>query len=62
MADPVNGIGGNKVAYDPMGINKNKTNNKVGAQVAFTISQDDFTKRGYVAPPGLTEGGSCFNA
>lgn len=61
MANQVNGIGGNKVAYDPtMGINKNKTN-KVGAQVA-TINQGDFTKRGYVAPPGLTEGGSCFNA
>lgn len=24
------------------------------------ISKDDFAKRGYVAPPGLTEGGSAF--
>ena len=62
-------IGHDKAAWDATGATtKGNKSNQVGAQVAinqgnFTIiNPKDFTKQyGYVAPPGLTEGGSCFN-
>ncbi len=39
---------------------KQNTDTQAGAQVAFNTTLEDFTKKGYIAPPGLTEGGSCF--
>lgn len=59
----VNAINGktDKVAFNPNDIGGKKNNKTAGAFLAqVQITKDDFSKKGYVAPPGLTEGGSAF--